>query len=85
MTSAPPVDAGPGGVPLAALTLAVGAVFALIFIIVHVFGKQFAKDEDAAISDGAGSAMTMSLFFFAGLLEAVAVKSFAYRLRETRF
>ena len=64
MTSAPPVDAGPGGVPLAALTLAVGAVFALVFIIVHVFGKQFAKDEDAAISDGAGSAMLLSFLFF---------------------
>jgi len=53
MTSAPPVDADPGSVPLAALTLAVGAVFALVFIIVHVFGKQFAKEEDAAAAAGA--------------------------------
>ena len=71
MTSAPPVDADPGGVPLTALTLAVGAVFALVFIIVHVFGKQFAKEEDAAA--GAGSALLLFFFVFACLLVGAVV------------
>jgi len=41
------VDPASGGVGVAALTLAVGAILALVFIIVHVFGKQFTGDKDA--------------------------------------
>ena len=44
MSSSAPVDAVSGGVPVLALTIAVGAIFALIFIIVHVFGKQFSQE-----------------------------------------
>ena len=45
MSSSAPVDSVSGGVPVAALTLAVGAIFALVFIIVHVFGKQFQQEQ----------------------------------------
>lgn len=49
--SASGVDPSPGGVGVAALTLAVGAILALVFIIFHVFGKQFSEDKNEQDGD----------------------------------
>lgn len=38
------VESASGGVGVAALTVAIGAILALVFILVHVFGKQFSSD-----------------------------------------
>lgn len=52
--SASGVDPSPGGVGVAALTLAVGAILALVFIIFHVFGKQFSEDKNEQDGDTEG-------------------------------